>query len=106
MNYRFMRLIVFFDLPMLTSEDKREYRHFRKFLIKRGFIMMQKSVYTKLVLNATVSQSIRQAVRKSMPKDGLLQMLEITEKQFVSIEYLLGEGQTKIIDSDNRLVEL
>ena len=47
MSYRFMRVIVFFDLPTLTLEDKKEYRNFRKFLLKRGFAMMQESVYSK-----------------------------------------------------------
>ena len=50
-----MRVIVFFDLPTQTLEDKREYRKFRKFLIKKGFLMMQESVYCRLVLNQTVA---------------------------------------------------
>ena len=58
MNYRYMRVIVFFDLPTETPDDKREYRNFRKFLIKKGFLMMQESVYCKLALNATVAESI------------------------------------------------
>ena len=36
MNYRYMRVIVFFDLPTETAEDKKEYRDFRKFLIKKA----------------------------------------------------------------------
>jgi CRISPR-associated protein Cas2 len=99
-----MRLLVFFDLPQDTSEDRREYRKFRMFLIKKGFIMMQESVYSKLMLNSTVSNSIKNLVRKNVPKHGLLQMLEITEKQFGSIEYLLGQAQTVVVDSDERIL--
>lgn len=40
-NFRFMRMIVFFDLPTITTEDRRNYRLFRKMLIKNGFIMLQ-----------------------------------------------------------------
>ncbi len=47
MSYRFMRMIVFFDLPTKTTADLREYRKFRKLLITNGFVMMQESVYTK-----------------------------------------------------------
>ena len=36
-GFRFMRMIVFFDLPTLTNEDKRNYRKFRKVLIKKWF---------------------------------------------------------------------
>lgn len=38
MSYRFMRILVMFDLPTLTSEDLKMYRNFRKFLIKNGFL--------------------------------------------------------------------
>ena len=31
-GFRFMRMIVFFDLPTLTIEEKRDYRCFRKLL--------------------------------------------------------------------------
>ena len=48
MSYRYMRVIVMFDLPVKSSADIREYNHFRKYLIKTGFIMMQESVYCKL----------------------------------------------------------
>ena len=44
MSFRYMRVIVFFDLPTLTSKERREYRRFRKFLINEGFIMMQESM--------------------------------------------------------------
>ncbi len=44
-----MRMLVFFDLPTLTKEDKRNYRQFRKLLIKNGFIMLQESVYCKMM---------------------------------------------------------
>ena len=43
-GFRFMSMIVFFDLPTLTNEDKHNYRKFRKVLIKNGFIMLQEFV--------------------------------------------------------------
>ena len=61
MSYRFMRMIVFFDLPTKTTADLREYRKFRKLLITNGFVMMQESVYSKLVVtDAQASAAIRQ----------------------------------------------
>ena len=51
MSYRFMRILVMFDLPTETSEDRRNYRKFRKNLIKNGFIMMQESVYVRLAIS-------------------------------------------------------
>ena len=101
-----MRLMVFFDLPMLTDKDRREYNRFHKFLLRNGFIMMQKSVYTKLVINNVTSLAVKQRVRDNVPTDGLVELLEITENQFSRIEYLVGEEQQMVIDSLDRLVEL
>lgn len=106
MSYRYMRVILFFDLPTETLEDKREYRNFRKFLIKKGFLMMQESVYCKLALNQTVASAIVAAVKNNKPKDGLVQLLVVTEKQFAKMEYICGERTSSIIDSDDKLVIL
>ena len=106
MNNRFMRLMVFFDLPMLTARDRREYAKFHKFLIKNGFIMMQKSVYTKLVINNVTSSAVKATVSKNLPPDGVVELLEITENQFSKIEYLVGQGQNSVVDTLDRIVEI
>ena len=36
-----MRVLVMFDLPTETAENRRNYTKFRKYLIKSGFMMMQ-----------------------------------------------------------------
>ena len=105
-NYRFMRVIVFFDLPMETRIERRNYASFRKFLIRSGFIMMQKSIYTKLALNLTAASSMMAHVRRNKPEEGLIQMLIITENQFSRIEYVLGDKTSEILDSEERVVIL
>ena len=106
MSGRFMRVIVFFDLPMGTTAERREYSRFRRMLIKSGFMMMQESVYTKLVLNPTAAQSVMNVVREQKPQQGLVQMLIVTEKQFSRMEFVLGEIHSDIIDDAERLVIL
>ena len=101
-----MRLIVFFDLPVFTKADIREYSKFRKYLIGQGFVMMQKSVYSKLAINGTQAQAIASSVRKNRPKSGLVQIMTITEKQYQNIEFIVGESQREIIDTLDRLVIL
>ena len=106
MNYKFMRLMLFFDLPMFTDKDRREYTRFHKFLLRNGFIMMQKSVYTKLVINNVTSAAVKQRIYNNLPTDGIVELLEITENQFSKIEYLVGEEQQLVIDTTDRLVEI
>ncbi len=106
MSYRYMRVIVMFDLPVKSSADIREYNHFRKYLIKSGFIMMQESVYCKLALNATVAEAVISSVRKNRPERGLVQAFSMTEKQFSRIEFITGTSSWEILDTDKRLVIL
>lgn len=106
MTYRFMRILVFFDLPTVTDKDKREYRRFRKMLIQNGFVMMQESVYTRMVLNKTVEKSVVDTLKRNKPSDGLVQAIVITEKQFAGMVNISGEFVSNVIDTDERLVIL
>lgn len=104
MSYRYMRVMVFFDLPVLTEKNRKDYRAFRKFLIKSGFLMLQESVYCKLAQNATVADTILENVRKNKPNVGLVQVLRVTEKQYAKMELVVGESNSTVIDTDERLV--
>lgn len=106
MSYRYMRIMVFFDLPTESLDDKRNYRKFRKFLIASGFLMMQESVYCKLALNQTVANTVAAQVRKNVPPEGKIQMMIVTERQFARMEYLVGERQDSVIENDETLVIL
>lgn len=101
-----MRVLVMFDLPSVTRDEKKEYRKFRRFLIKSGFIMMQESIYTKLTLNQNQSASIEKLIYLNKPKKGLVQMLTITEKQFAKIRYIIGENKSDFLDTDDRMIIL
>ena len=41
---KFMRMIVFFDLPVGTARERKAATKFRNFLIKDGYHMVQYSV--------------------------------------------------------------
>lgn len=106
MRDRIMRTMVFFDLPNIYAKDKRNYLNFRKYLLNEGFIMMQESVYSKIVMNSQQSELLLDRLRKKAPKKGLIQVLTITEKQYSQIEYIIGEHNSKIIDNEDRLIVL
>ena len=99
-----MRTIIFFDLPNVYTNDKRNYTKFRRFLINEGFIMMQESVYSKLMMNSQQIQLLIQRIRRNAPKKGIIQVLNVTENQYAQIEYIIGSNNTKILDNEDRLV--
>lgn len=101
-----MRVIVFFDLPTETTLDRRNYRSFRRFLIKDGFMMLQESVYAKLALNSTQVSQIINDVKRSQPEKGSIQILSVTEKQFSKMEIVSGKCKSDVVDTDERLLIL
>lgn len=101
-----MRVMVFFDLPVLTAKNRRDYTHFRKYLLKNGFMMEQESVYSKLVPNSTAADSVIENVRKNRTEDGVIEILKVTEKQYNSIQYITGERNNSVLDTDERIVFL
>ncbi|MDO5787588.1 MAG: CRISPR-associated endonuclease Cas2 [Phascolarctobacterium sp.] len=101
-----MRVLVFFDLPVTTLENRREYNRFRKYLLRNGFMMLQESVYCKLALNAVVAGAVISNVKLNLPREGLVELLTVTERQFSRMEVLLGEAHDEVLNSDERLVFL
>lgn len=101
-----MRVFVMFDLPVLTLFDRKEYRRFRKFLIKSGFIMQQESVYTKLCINASVSNAVENLVKANAPKKGIVSLLTVTEKQYASMKYITGTFSSEYVTTTDRIVIL
>ncbi|MBF6625564.1 CRISPR-associated endonuclease Cas2 [Tuanshanicoccus lijuaniae] len=106
MSYRFMRMILMFDMPVETVEEKKAYRKFRSFLLSEGFIMHQFSVYSKLLLNSTASNAMVSRLRENNPKKGKISVLTVTEKQFARMIYLHGDRNQTVANSDNRVVFL
>lgn len=101
---RFMRVILFFDLPSTTSNDQKVYRKFHKYLIQNGYIMMQESVYSKLLMNYGASALEIERIRKNKPSKGLVQCLVITEKQYSGIINITGESKTDIVNNTKRVM--
>lgn len=100
---KFMRILVFFDLPVVTDRQKKAAAKFRRFLLKDGYHMVQWSVYSR-VCNGTDSIAVhRSRVKQNLPERGSVRMLTLTEKQYESIEILLGE---KMFDDTPESTEL
>ena len=106
MSYRFMRIIVMFDLPTETPLHRHNYGKFRRYLIKSGFMMLQESIYVKLALNQNMANSILDSIKKNKPPEGLVQILSVTEKQFSKMEIITGEYSNDTVDTDERLLIL
>jgi CRISPR-associated protein Cas2 len=87
---RFMRMIVFFDLPMVTKAEKKVYVQFRRFLLNDGYDMIQWSVYGRLLCGMDDEQKHLKRLVDNLPPVGSVRCMTVTEKQFAGIKLLVG----------------
>ena len=86
-----MRLMVFFDLPVVNKCDRRAYTIFRRFLIKDGYDMIQFFIYARVCngLDGVEKHVVRLQANK--PDKGSVRYMQVTEKQFANIQVLIGK---------------
>lgn len=87
---RYMRMLVFFDLPVVTREERRAYTLFRRFLINDGYDMIQFSVYGRILNGNDALEKHMKRLIDNLPPDGSIRCLTVTEKQYASMKLLVG----------------
>lgn len=92
MLYKYMRILVMYDLPNNTTQENKQYTKFRKLLIKNGYSMIQFSVYVKCLNVKTKFKNEVKKISKYIPPQGNIRVLAVTEKQYQDIIFLRGES--------------
>ena len=92
-RYRMVRVLIMFDLPMDDTVAVRHYTQFRKFLIRQGYFMIQYSIYCKIMLNRDSIKSHIEYIKRYLPPDGAVYVLQVTEKQYQGMKLLTGKKQ-------------
>ncbi|MFN3961226.1 MAG: CRISPR-associated endonuclease Cas2 [Parvularculaceae bacterium] len=87
-----MWLFVFFDLPVGTKSDRRNATRFRKFLKDDGFMMLQWSVYARVVRAEEGAEKHVGRVTRNLPPRGSVRTLQVTDRQYARMRLLLGEA--------------
>lgn len=90
-GYRTMWLIVLFDLPTATSEERTDYRHFREFLLDDGFVMLQFSVYGRHCASDENAGVHTKRIHHVLPPDGEVRVISMTDKQFGRMNVFHGK---------------
>ena len=90
MDYKIMRMLCMFDLPVETEEERRAYRIFRKNLMQEGFVMMQYSVYVRVCPSREYANRLENRINKIIPREGNVRLLCVTEKQYSDMKLLVG----------------
>jgi len=85
-----MWLFAMFDLPVETSENRRDYTRFRKTLLRAGFLQLQYSVYARYIPSEEAAQTHRTVIRRALPPLGQVRVIAITDHQFGKMEVFTG----------------
>lgn len=75
-------VIVFFDLPVDTSEARKTAADFRKDLIRDGYFMAQYSVYARPCGSADRVDTQVRRLKPKIPERGEVRALVITDAQW------------------------
>jgi len=91
--FKGMWLVAMFDLPVDTVQARRAYARFRKDLIKEGFMRLQYSVYARYCVSEEVSGVHRQRIKVSLPEEGEVRVVTLTDHQFGKMEVYVGKNR-------------
>lgn len=86
-----MWLFVFFDLPVGSKTERRNATRFRKFLKDDGFLMLQLSVYCRVIRGEEAVEKHLARVTRNLPPKGSVRTLSVTERQYARMKLLIGQ---------------
>lgn len=89
-----MWVLVMFDLPTETKQDKKRYAQFRKKMMADGFQMFQFSMYVRHCPSKENAEVHVLRIKRLLPPNGHVGILTITDKQFGSMEIFRGKVAT------------
>lgn len=92
---RTMRIMVMFDLPVVSPADRKVYAKFRNFLIKDGYVMDQFSVYSRITLGRDNLNTHIERLKKNLPSTGAVTVFAITNKQYEDRMILVGNDKNE-----------
>lgn len=81
-GYRFMWMVVMFDLPVITKAERKAATDFRNALLDVGFQMSQFSVYMRFCTSQAQVDVLCRSVEQVLPAGGKVHIFQFTDKQY------------------------
>lgn len=102
-EYRIMWILVFYDLPTETPNERKAHAEFRKNIMRNGFTMFQFSIYTRHCSSRENAEVHVKRVKKLLPEKGKIGILTITDMQFGMMEVYYGIKKEKTTEAYGQL---
>lgn len=94
-KYRMAWVLVFFDLPVGTPEERRDATNFRKDLLKDGYMMVQFSVYARPCGTADRVETQVRRLKLKIPSKGEVRGLMISDAQWGRMIIMRSQQRTE-----------
>jgi CRISPR-associated protein Cas2 len=94
--YKMGWLMVAFDLPVVTKEERKRATDFRKFLLDDGFQMIQFSVYVRPCVSFARQETHLRRIRLAVPDEGSVRALYITKAQWERAFIIHGKPASEV----------
>ena len=88
--YRMGWLLVMFDLPVMTDEERRTATGFRKQLLDSGYLMIQFSVYARPCVSYETMDTHTRLLGKTVPAAGNVRVMFFTDQQWKRAYTVVG----------------
>ncbi|CCK84272.1 CRISPR-associated protein cas2 [Lactobacillus equicursoris 66c] len=99
-----MVLLLSFDLPRNTKEERKEAAEYRKRLVELGFDMKQYSLYEREVESEETRKHLIKTLKEEVPDDGMITLYllpnEVNDKQIT----ILGSEVTLSTNTNPKLI--
>jgi CRISPR-associated protein Cas2 len=93
--YRFMWLLVMFDLPVGTKPERHAATKFRQWLLDQGYEMSQFSVYIRFCVGKEQATRRIRDISAALPDRGSVHVLSITDRQFEQMAVFRGQSRKR-----------
>ncbi len=100
-------LLVMFDLPTDTAEERRKASRFRNDLLDRGYLMLQYSVYARCAVTLEKKETLVGQLKAMSPDCGNIHCLFVTDAQWgdATVIYATPRDSRRIVDKDSTIGE-
>lgn len=99
-----MWILVMFDLPTDTKQQRKDAGGFRNFLLDEGFERSQFSVYARFVNGKEAFSTRVNRIERNLPEAGDVQILNFTDRQYRDIVHFSDQGRRKARENPQQLV--
>lgn len=99
-----MMVLLLYDLPRNTVEERKAANKFQKRLVRLGFVMKQFSVYEREVRSISSVERLIEVIRKQLPEDGTITLYRLPKEVNNAQLQILGNGVVKLVRTGPKII--